>query len=434
MEKDAIGYALSAVSKFAGSSFANKLKLRKPVEKIAYYSTRAGFQVLSNANEQYQKARNMLVPGKSNGKAEKLFDLSLNAEQQMVVESLKRFALEHLRPNAAQTNEESNIPSALRTQFNQLGLLSGAIPESLGGLRQGPSTVDNVLMYEQLAYGDLGLALGLTSTTAAARILSDWGSKEQQELWLLPMLENPDILASIAIAEATPLFSPFILKTTATPNEHGFRLTGRKSLVPNALNADFLIVAAQLPQGRNQLFLVDTSLQGVEIVPEPGMGLRASELSQVTFKDVELEHITLLGAEQFQYEAFINACKLGVCALAIGASQAVLDYAIDYANTRTTFGEPISHRQSIAFMLADMAIDLESMRLLTYRAAARADHYQSHNRETYLAHIQCAEKSMQIASNGIQVLGGHGFIKEHPVERWYRDLRSISSLLNGVSV
>jgi len=132
------------------------------------------------------------------------------------------------------------------------------------------------------------------------------------------------------------------------------------------------------------------------------------------------------------YSAFIDYSKLAWCAMAVGCCQAVLDYVIPYANERTAFGEPVSHRQAVAFMIADIAIELESMRVLTQRACARADHGLDFHRETYLAHLLCMEKAMKIGSDGVQLLGGHGFTKEHPVERWYRDLRAIAVMQGGL--
>src|SRR5690606_25103288 len=109
-----------------------------------------------------------------------------------------------------------------------------------------------------------------------------------------------------------------------------------------------------------------------------------------------------------------------------------LDYLIPYCNEREAFGEPISHRQSVAFMLANMAIELESMRLLTWRAAALAEQGKAFHREAYLAHILCADKAMEIGTNAVQLLGGHGFTKEHPAERWYRDLRVLGCINSGL--
>ena len=120
----------------------------------------------------------------------------------------------------------------------------------------------------------------------------------------------------------------------------------------------------------------------------------------------------------------MQRARLAWCALAVGTAQAVLDYVIPYVNERKAFGEPISNRQAVAFAVADIAIELEGMRLATYRAASRADQELDFAREAALARVLCADKGMAIGSAGVQLLGGHGYVKEHPVERWYRDLRA----------
>jgi alkylation response protein AidB-like acyl-CoA dehydrogenase len=118
----------------------------------------------------------------------------------------------------------------------------------------------------------------------------------------------------------------------------------------------------------------------------------------------------------------------------VGTSQAVLDYVVPYVNERVAFGEPISHRQAVAFTVADIAVELNGMRLATYRAASRAEQGRSFRRELALARRLCADKGMAIGSNGVQLLGGHGFIKEHPVERWYRDLRACAVMEGALLV
>jgi hypothetical protein len=134
------------------------------------------------------------------------------------------------------------------------------------------------------------------------------------------------------------------------------------------------------------------------------------------------------------YAECVRLSRLGWCALSLGTSKAVLDYVTPYVNERQAFGEPISHRQSVAFMVANIAIELEGMRLVTYRAGSRAEQGLPFERETALARRLCAEYGMKIGTDGVQLLGGHGFVKEHPVERWYRDLRAVGVMEGAVLV
>ncbi len=155
------------------------------------------------------------------------------------------------------------------------------------------------------------------------------------------------------------------------------------------------------------------------------MGLRPAATGRLLIEGVRLPAAALLGEGRHEdYVECVNRSRVAWCGLAVGAAQAVLDYVIPYVNDRTAFGEPISNRQGVAFAVSDIGIETDGMRLATYRAASRADRGDEFAREAAIARRLCAAKGMQIGSHGVQLLGGHGFVKEHPVERWYRDLRA----------
>jgi hypothetical protein len=243
-------------------------------------------------------------------------------------------------------------------------------------------------------------------------------------------------VAAHAVAERRPAFDPRELRTRARVDGEGYVLTGEKTLVPLVESAELLLVAAELVGRGPQLFLVETATEGVSVKAEPAMGIRAAGLGAVRFDEVRLPPGALLGGDVgiVDYEEAIDRAAIAWCAAAVGAGQAVLDYVIPYVNERKAFGEPISQRQAVAFMVANIGIELEGMRLLTYRAAARADQGLPFHREAYLARVLCTDKGMQIGTDGVQLLGGHGFTKEHPVERWYRDLRGIGVMEGGLFV
>ncbi|HEV3054400.1 MAG TPA: acyl-CoA dehydrogenase family protein, partial [Solirubrobacteraceae bacterium] len=209
-------------------------------------------------------------------------------------------------------------------------------------------------------------------------------------------------------------------------------------------DAELLIVAAMLdgeegsPGGSGgptpALFLVESKAAGIGVSAEPAMGVRAAATGTVTFQDVHLPAGALLGAGSPDvYEQCVALSRIGWCSLAVGCGRAVLDYVIPYVKDRIAFGEPISNRQGVAFTVSNIAIELDGMRLSTLRAAARADAGLPFAREATLARRLCAERGMQIGSDGVQMLGGHGYVKEHPVERWYRDLRA-AGVMEGVLV
>ena len=165
------------------------------------------------------------------------------------------------------------------------------------------------------------------------------------------------------------------------------------------------------------------------------MGVRAASLTTLTLDGVHVPDDAVLGTtDGTTYAECVRLSRIAWCALAVGVGQAVLDHVTPYVKEREAFGEPVAHRQSVAFMVADIAIELQAMRLVTYRAASRLAQGKDATREVALARRICAEKGMQIGLDGVQLLGGHGFVKEHPVERWYRDLRATGLMEGGVMV
>jgi alkylation response protein AidB-like acyl-CoA dehydrogenase len=278
----------------------------------------------------------------------------------------------------------------------------------------------------------MGLAVACLAPGAVSTALSLWGNDQQQSTYL-PAFTGDDVpAAALALTEARPLFDPLAPETTAVKDGDGYVLNGVKSMVPRGADAELFVVGAML-DGRPRLFLVESDTEGLEIEAEPSMGLRAAALSRVVLKDVKVSDLAPLGTAD-DYVECVRLSRLAWCALSLGTAQAVLDYVIPYVNERTAFGEPVSHRQSVAFMVANIGIELQGMRLVTYKAASRAAQGRSFDREVALARRLCAERGMQIGNDGVQLLGGHGFVKEHPVERWYRDLRAVGVMEGGVLV
>jgi alkylation response protein AidB-like acyl-CoA dehydrogenase len=347
----------------------------------------------------------------------------------------QRFAREVMRPAAAASDHASELPESFASQVAELGLAQFAVPEALGGAATESSAVAQVLVAEDLAYGDMSLALAALAPIGVANALARWGSAEQQSKYLAPFAGDTPPAASLALAERRPAFDARDLRTRARLEDGHYVLSGEKTLVPLADRAELFLVAADVFGKGPQLFVLEATTPGVSVRHEPSMGLRAARLGSVRLDEVKLPPTALLGeGAGFDYDELLSRAHIAWSALALGAAQAVLDYVIPYTNDRKAFGEPISHRQAVAFMVADIGIELEGMRLLTWRAASRADHGMPFQREAHLARVLCADKGMQIGTNGVQLLGGHGFTKEHPAERWYRDLRAISVLEGGLIV
>lgn len=439
MVKDPIGFALSTMNRLAGNPWLDRLRLRKPVEQMAFGGTRAGFQLLSASQRRYRQLRGLLPTRRLPTQApSNRFDLNPTDDQQMIMDSLRRFAGDRIRPAAPAADEAMKVPEDLLRMGGEMGLVHYSVPESFGGIAEVQSPLTSVLIAEVLGWGDMGIAQALLASFGVAQVLTHWGNGRQQARYL-PALsgasddDQPPALGTIAVDEPHPLFSPDHLHTRARRNARGFVLNGLKCSVPIAEMADLFLVAAQLENEGPRLFILERGLEGLAWRPDPSMGLRAAGLAQLALNDVVLDSDALVGTgEPFDYQAFLDKAALMRCALATGCAQAVLDYVIPYSNQRVAFGEPISHRQSVAFMISNMAIELESMRLTLWRAASRAEQGLPFHREAALAQLLNSEKSMQIASDGVQLLGGHGYVKEHPVERWYRDLRSTALLYGGL--
>jgi alkylation response protein AidB-like acyl-CoA dehydrogenase len=366
--------------------------------------------------------------------SEALFDLTLSEEQVMTRDSVQRFAAAELGAIARSANEAGATPAGLLDKTLELGLSLMPIPEALGGAGMARSPVSNVLTAEDLAGGDLSLALASLTPLAVVNTLIDQGSPEQQEKYLPRFCGESFYAATIALMEPRATFDPNELQTTARRDGEGFVLNGSKTLVPLGASAELLLIIAELEGEGPAAFIVDGAAQGLERVIETHMGLTSIEVAGLTLTDVSLAADSLLGKGTFDLQRFVDLSRLGICALAVGTCQAVLDYVTTYCNERVAFGEPITNRQSVAFMIADMAIELDAMRLMTWRAASRAEQGEDFHEQAYLAKLFCGEHAMKIGTDGVQLLGGHGFCREHPVEMWYRNLRAIAILEGAVSV
>ncbi len=431
-----MGLGLRTLGKIAGSDLLDRLGVRRSGERALYRATRDGFRAVDASGRAF-KARKReggaarLRPAGDSG----LFDLTPTDEQQMVQQSFRAFAAEQLRPAASAADAACAAPAELLAQIGELGLTMLGVPEDLGGAVSERSTVTSLLATEALAHGDMGLAVAALAPASVASALSLWGDGDQQATYL-PALVGEDIpAATIALHEPRALFDPRTPATSARPDGGDYLLSGVKALVPLAGSASLLIVGAQIAGRSPALFLLETGTSGVLAKPTPSMGVRAAGMGEVLLEDVRVPGAALLGGgDPAVYAECVRRARLAWCALSLGTAQAVLDYVIPYVNERIAFGEPISHRQAVAFAISDIAVELEGMRLVTLRAASRADAGKDFATEVALAHRLCTEKGARIGSEGVQLLGGHGYVTEHPVERWYRDLQAVGVIEGALLV
>lgn len=431
--RDAMGVGLAAVYRLASSPLLDRLNLRKPAERAVYEVTRTGYRAVGAASRTFTAVQTRTAPQRpAMPRGRELFDLTPTDEQQMIVAATSEFAAEQLRPAAAAADTACAAPDTLlKRSVTELGVTQVSVPESLGGLTAERSTTTGVLVAEALAHGDMGLAVACLAPAAVSTALVLWGNAEQQATYL-PAFVGEDVpAAALALLEPRPLFDPFTLHSTARRTSEGYVLHGVKSLVPRAASAELFVVSAAL-DGRPALFLIESGTAGISLESEPAMGLRAASMGRLLLEDVHVPAAALLGdASPHVYAECVRLARIGWAALACGTGKAVLDYVIPYVNERQAFGEPISHRQAVAFTVANIGIELEGARLVTLRAAARAEQGAPYAREAALARRLTTEYGMRIGNDGVQLLGGHGYVKEHPVERWYRDLRAVG-VMEGV--
>ncbi len=435
MAERSMAVGLRALNRLASSGLVDRFGLRVPTERFLHSASKTTMRTAASAGRTFAAAQKLSSPARQpRVRPSDLFDLNPSDEQQMLSESVRDFALSKLRTVASAADEACATPPELLAQSNELGLTMVGVPEELGGAVPERSAVTSVLMSEALAQGDMGIALACLAPAGVSTALSLWGDGEQQATYLPEFVGDNVPAAALALLEPRPLFDPFVLKTVAHRRGDGYVLDGVKSMVPRASDGEVFVIGAALEDGSPGLFIVESKTAGLSVEPDPGMGVRAAGTGRLILDGVHVPAGALLGEGSREvYAECVQLGRLGWCALAVGTGQAVLDYLIPYVNDRIAFGEPISNRQAVAFNVANVAIELEGMRLATYRAAARVDQGLAFSREVALARRLCAERGMAIGSDGVQLLGGHGYTKEHPVERWYRDLRA-AGMMEGALV
>ena len=406
--------------------------IRRTVEHLLYRGSRSAFVALDAAARRSFPAR----PGRgaptrtAAATPRREFDLTPTEDQEMIRSAAAELATDVIRPAAAQADTDRAVPESVRRAAADLGLPLIGVPTELGGIAEERSAVTSALVLEELARGDLGIAAALMAPAAVATALANYGSSAQQATYL-PAFTGDGLPAgaTLALMEDGPLFDPLSPSTTATTRGGDLALTGQKTLVVGAEEADLLVVSA-LVDGAPRLVIVEAGTRGVSVTDDPAMGIRAARTGRLVLEDVVVPSANVLGTTEDHLDA-VRRARLAWAAAACGTAQAALDQLVPYVTTRHAFGEPIARRQAVAFSVADVAIELAGLRLVVWRAAARLDEGKDAALLIANARQLTARHGAQIGSQAVQLLGGHGFVKEFDNERWYRDLRG-AGLLEGV--
>jgi len=363
-----------------------------------------------------------------------VISFKLEEEQEIVREALHGFAEEVMRPIARECDEEEKISEEFLAQSWELGLVSTQIPAQYGGAGEARSPITNAIVLEELAWGDAALAVAAVAPAAFAYAIADQGTEEQKQAYLPLFCGDQYAAAALAVSEPTVAFDATLPRTVAEPKGDEFVLSGVKSFVPMGDRASHFLVTAR-NNGGLDAFVVERGAEGLAISEgEKNLGLRGLPTATL-----ELERVVVPGASRLgggkgcDVQRLLDGSRTALAAVMVGLSRAVLEYAVPYAKDREAFDQAIAQKQGIAFKLADMRIETDASRWLTWKAASQLEQGIPATRSAQFARDYTAEKCMWIADQGVQVLGGHGFIREHPVELWYRSARTLGVLEGTVS-
>jgi alkylation response protein AidB-like acyl-CoA dehydrogenase len=359
------------------------------------------------------------------------FDLT--PEQRELRDLAHDFAERELRPVARDWDEREDCPAELLGKAAALGLTSHAIPAEYGGA--GVSAVTSTLIAEELSWGCAGLSAPIGATMFPVRPLLCSGTAEQKERWLTRLAAEEGCLAAIAFTEPAAGSDVAGIRATARLDGDEYVLDGEKCYVTNGGIAELTIVFAKL-DGAVTAFLLEAGDPGVSAGrKEPKLGLRASYTGSILLDEARIPAARLLGEEGEGFSIamdFFMHSRPQVAASALGIARAAFEYATGYANERRAFGKPLIAKQGVSFKLADMAMQVEAARLLVWRAAAALDAGEDAGLLGSYAKAFAADAAMRIATDAVQVLGGAGIMRDHPVEKWMRDAK-VLQIVEGTS-
>jgi len=351
-------------------------------------------------------------------------------DQKMIQDMAKDFAVNELRPKARDCDEKDSIPNEVLQAGWELGMVNALIPEKYGGTGMERSAVSGALMCEELAWGDLSIALALLTPSLFAYPVLEFGTEQQKQKYLPKFCQPKFYPATSALVEPFFDFDLSNLKTKAEKKGKGYVLNGAKCLAPLGLSSELYLVWASLeakPGYENVAgFIVEKGAGGLKVIErEKNMGIKALETAEIKIENLELPLESRLGGEAgCDFARVASLSRVALTAMATGVARASYEYAKDYAKERVAFGEPIAHRQAIAFMLAEMAWEVDSTRLLAWESAWELEQKREDGfKDAYLAKLYAEQMVAWVTDCGVQILGGHGYIREHPVELWLRNGR-----------
>jgi alkylation response protein AidB-like acyl-CoA dehydrogenase len=366
-------------------------------------------------------------------------NLELNPEQQLIRDTARDFATRELEPHAAEWDERATFPREMFNKMAELGFAGMLVPEEYGGV--GADTLSYILMLEELnrVVPGLGTVISVHNSLACGAIYM-FGSEAQKARYL-PLLASGEWLGAYALSEAHAGSNPAAIRATAVRRGDVYVINGTKTWITSGGTGEMSILFAvtgntNKPSRNISAFICPKDTPGLTVgKPEHKMGIRASETTQLVFEDAELPAENLLGEEGQGFKiamSLLDGGRIGIAAQGVGIAQRAFEEATNYSLEREQFGGPISDHQAIQFMLADMAMGLSAARLLLYRAATMRDKGMKVSKEASMAKLFASELAMKSAWAAVQIHGGYGYVKEYPVERFFRDAK-ITEIYEGTS-
>jgi butyryl-CoA dehydrogenase len=353
----------------------------------------------------------------------------LTDEQKLVRQSTREFAENELAPIAREIDASHRYPEETVEKMAELGMMGVTVPEEYGG-----SPIDSVsiaIMDEELARCCASTATihGAVASLAVPPIVR-FGTEEQKERYL-PNFASGQWMGAFALSEPNAGSDPSALATTATLEGDEWVLNGTKNFITCGSVADLLVVFATQDRSKGyrgiSAFLVEKDAPGFEVLKlEEKLGIKASPTASLGFTDCRIPRENLLGEEGRGLRVALNtidSSRIAIAAMAVGIGQGCLDESIKYARERRAFGKSIAEFQAIQWKLADMAVEIEAARMLTYRAAQKKDRGEKHTLEGAMAKMYASEAASRATEEAVQIHGGYGYIKDYPVERMFRDIK-----------
>lgn len=358
-----------------------------------------------------------------------MYGFSPTEEQKMLIDTIGRFVKGDLRPKAHEAEENRILPLSLINKGWELGVLQASIPGAYGGFGER-SAITGVLAAEELAFGDLAGSFAVMLPALFVTPILLCGTEEQKRENVTPVVAGGWMPYTAALIEPCFDFDPNSLKTTAEIIGDDYVLNGIKTCVPYAHEAEGMIVYASLG-GQTQGFIIPRDSKGMSVSTEKQklMGINALPLYDVKLEGVHVKKSNRLGGNNgHEFAPILAALRIANAALSVGVARSAFEYARDYAKEREAFGVKIAQKQAIAFMLAEMATEIEAIRLLTWEAAWKLDTAKEDAPvSAFLASTGAADMVMMVTDRAVQILGGYGYIREYPVEMWMRNGRGFTT-------